>query len=201
MQSTKLDRILFLGTSLLAAYQVTTGIDKLSPGPILAFTIAFGMLLLTSLFFLIFGLDGFSSPIPGVSSTVIPLSMGLGLVLQHLPKYGIHYLVYTVIGLILVLLTRSTRYQLPVHTITVAVVHGIAGFTICIIPSAIVILGRMQLWYIFVAIGGALIGLGGIFFSMSRFEPKKLPLNVNLHFFPALLFLMTLCYVLGFHFG
>lgn len=201
MPSTKLDRILFLGTGLLAAYQVTTGIDKLSPGPILAFTIAFGILLLTSLFFLIFGLDGFSSPIPGISSTLIPLSMGFGLVLQHFLRYSTLYLVYTIVGLLLVSLTGLIRYHRPIHTITVTVVHGIAGLTICIVPAAIVILGRMQFWYIFVAIGGACIGLGGILFSVFRFDPKKLPWKINLHFFPALLFLMTLCYVLGFHFG
>jgi len=201
MISTKLDRILFLGTGLLAAYQVTTGIDRLSLGPVLSFTIAFGMLLLTSLYFLIFGLDGFTSPVPGISSTVIPLAIGLGLILQFFPKYGSLYLVFTIIGLILVMITRSIQHQPLFHTISVTLVHGIAGFTICIIPAFIVILGRMQFWYIFVAIGGSLIGLAGLLFSISRIKPKIVPLRINLHLFPALLFSMTLCYVLGFHFG
>ena len=45
MKMTSLDRILLLLTGLLAAYQVAVGIDGLSTLPIIAYTIAFGVLL------------------------------------------------------------------------------------------------------------------------------------------------------------
>ena len=45
MKMSMLDRILLLVTGLLAAYQIVVGINDLSTAPIIAYTIAFGVLL------------------------------------------------------------------------------------------------------------------------------------------------------------
>jgi hypothetical protein len=78
-----IDRILFLLTGLLAAYQVAVGIDSFSTIPIIAYTIAFGVLLIASLLLLILGLEVLESPVVAIASTIIPLSMALGLVWQY----------------------------------------------------------------------------------------------------------------------
>lgn len=45
MKISILDRILLLMTSLLAAWQIAIGVDKLSTLPMIAYTVAFGVLL------------------------------------------------------------------------------------------------------------------------------------------------------------
>jgi len=57
MKMTILDRILLLLTGLLAAYQIVIGIDKLSTLPIIAYTIAFGVLLVAGLLLIILGFE------------------------------------------------------------------------------------------------------------------------------------------------
>ena len=75
---TPLDRVFLLATGLLAAYQVAVGIDGLSTIPIIAYTIAFGVLLIASLLLLILGFEVLESPVVAIVSTIIPLSISLG---------------------------------------------------------------------------------------------------------------------------
>ena len=49
-----LDRVLLLVTGLLAAYQIVVGIDHLDTLPIVAYTVAFGVLLVAGLLLIIF---------------------------------------------------------------------------------------------------------------------------------------------------
>ncbi len=49
MKITPLDRVLLLLMGLLAAYEVAAGIDGLGEVPIIAYTIAFGVLLVAVL--------------------------------------------------------------------------------------------------------------------------------------------------------
>ncbi len=55
MKISSLNRILLLATGLLAAYQVVIGIDGLGAIPVLAYTIAFGVLLVSGLLMIILG--------------------------------------------------------------------------------------------------------------------------------------------------
>ena len=85
---TSLDRILLLVTGILAAYQVAVGIDGFSTLPIIAYTIAFGVLLVAGLLLIILGFEVLDSPIVVIVSTIIPLSLATGLVWQHLASFG-----------------------------------------------------------------------------------------------------------------
>src|SRR5512134_2125507 len=164
MKMTALDRLLILTTGLLAAYQIVVGIDNLSTAPIIAYTIAFGVLLVAGLLLIILGFDALESPVVVVISTIIPLSLSLGLVWEHLPALRIPYLLFAILGFVAVIFTRSA----PVHpenrmpTIVIAIVHGIAGITIFLLPIIIALQGQMKPPFSLVGIGGALIGLGGL---------------------------------------
>ena len=83
MKISPLDRALLLITGILAAYQVAVGIDGFDTIPIIAYTIAFGILLVAGLLLIILGFDVLDSPIVVIVSTIIPLSLSLGLVWQH----------------------------------------------------------------------------------------------------------------------
>jgi len=203
MKMTALDRILLLLTGLLAAYQIVVGIDQLSTAPIIAYTIAFGVLLVAGLLLIILGFDVLDSPVVVIVSTIIPLALSLGLVWEHLAVYRTLYLILTIGGFLAVTLTRTipmqNRERIP--TITIAVVHGIAGMTIFLLPIILSIQGVMNPAFALVGIGGALIGVGGLLLSFLKAGKPILSKDIILKVLPGLLLFMTVCFVAGFKFG
>ena len=83
---------------LLAAYQIVVGIDQMDNLPIIAYTIAFGVLLVAGLLLIILGFDALDSPAVVVASTIIPLSISTGLVWQHLASLRTPYLLFAIIA-------------------------------------------------------------------------------------------------------
>ena len=130
MKITPLDRLLLLLTGILAAYQVAVGIDGFQTFPILAYTIAFGVLLVAGLLLIIWGFDVLDSPMVVIVSTIIPLSLATGLIWQHLASLRTSYLVFAILGFLAIILTRSIPMPGKLPTIVLALVHGIAGMTI-----------------------------------------------------------------------
>jgi len=203
MKMTTLDRALLFITVFLSAYQIVVGIDDLSTAPITAYTIAFGVLLVAALLLIILGFDVLDSPIVVIVSTIIPLALSLGLVWEHLASYRALYLVFTIIGFLAVTLTRTALMQNHAHvpTITIAIVHGIAGVTIFLLPIILSIQGIMKPAFSLVGIGGALIGIDGLLLSFLKGGKPILSRDATLKIFPSLLLLMTICFVAGFKFG
>ena len=196
-----LDRVLLLITVLLSAYQIVVGIDDLSTAPIIAYTIAFGVLLVAGLLLIILGFDVLESPIVVIVSTIIPLTLSLGLVWQHLASYRTVYLVFTIIGFAAVTLTRSIPMQNKLPVITIAITHGIAGMTIFLLPIILSAQGQMNPLFSLVGIGGALIGIGGLLLSFLKTGKPILSRDTIMRLFPILLLLTTACFVTGFKFG
>jgi hypothetical protein len=201
MKMSAFDRILILIMGLLAAYQIVVGIDDLSTTPIIAYTIAFGVLLVAGLLLIILGFDALDSPVVVVVSTIVPLSLSLGLVWEHLASFRIPYLLFSVVGFMAVVLTRSTPMPNRLPTIVIAIVHGIAGIIIFLLPIIIAIQGEMKLAFSLVGIGGALIGLGGLLLSFLKTGRPILSRETILKVMPGLLLLMTICFVAGFKYG
>ncbi|MBK8419355.1 MAG: hypothetical protein IPL17_11050 [Anaerolineales bacterium] len=201
MKMSTLDRVLLLITVLLSAYQIVVGIDDLSTAPIIAYTIAFGVLLVAGLLLIILGFDVLESPIVIIVSTIIPLTLSLGLVWQHLASYRTVYLVFTIIGFAAVTLTRSIPMQNKLPVITIAITHGIAGVTIFLLPIILSAQGRMDPLFSLVGVGGALIGIGGLLLSFLKTGKPILSRNTIMRLFPILLLLTTAFFVTGFKFG
>lgn len=200
MKARSLDRLLFLFTGLLAAYQVAVGIDSFSTIPIIAYTIAFGVLLIASLLLLILGLEVLESPVVAIASTIIPLSIALGLVWQNVIPLRMIYLTFASLGFLIVLLTRIIPSHSKLPVLVLALVHGIAGLTIFILPFFLVLQGIVKPAFTLVGIGGGLIGIGGLLLSFLKTGKPILSRQTILKILPAVLFLMTVCYVLGFMF-
>lgn len=200
MKMTSLDRTLLLLTGILAAYQVAVGIDGFSALPIIAYTIAFGVLLVAGLLLIIWGFEVLDSPMVVIVSTIIPLSLSLGLVWQH-ASFGTLYLVFTIIGFAAVTLTRTIPMQNKLPTITIAIVHGIAGMTIFLLPIILSVQGVMKPAFSLVGIGGALIGIGGLLLSFLKTGKPILSRHTIMRMFPILLLLTTAFFVTGFKFG
>ena len=201
MKMSPLDRILLLVTGILAAYQIAVGMDGFPTLPIIAYTIAFGVLLVAGLLLIILGFEVLDSPIVVIVSTIIPLSLALGLVWQHLASFGTSYLVFAIVGFLAVTLTRSFPTLGKIPTIVLALVHGIAGMTIFLLPIILSIQGKTQPLFSLVGIGGALIGVGGLLLSFLKAGRPILSREAILKVLPGLLLLMTISFVAGFKFG
>jgi len=201
MKTTILDRILLLLTGLLAAYQIAVGIDGMGTFPTIAYSVAFGVLLVAALLLLILGLDVLDLPIVVIISTIIPLSLSLGLVWQHLPNLRGLYLIFAISGFLIIVITRTINIKNKLPIIVLAIVHGIAGLTILLLPIIQAINGFMSPGFIFVSVGGALIGLGGLLLALLKAGKPLLSRETIFRALPGLLLLMTAAFVAGFALG
>ena len=192
-----LDRILLLITGLLAAYQIVVGIDKVETLAMWAYTIAFGVLLVAGLLIIIMGFGILDSPLVVIVSTIIPLSLSLGLVSEYLPQWQTAYLIFTILGFIFIVATRSAKNK-ALKVVPVASVHGIAGMTIFLLPIIFSIQGKTPPGFAWVGVGGALIGIGGLLLTFLKSGKAILSKEMILTVLPTLLLLMALAFVVGF---
>jgi len=86
-------------------------------------------------------------------------------------------------------------------TITITIMHGIAGLTIFLLPIILSLQGVLKPAFSLVGVGGALIGIGGLLLSFLKAGKPILPKDIILKILPGLLLLMTICFVAGFKFG
>lgn len=198
MKITILDRLILLATVLLAAWQVAVGVNGADTLPLVAYTIGFGVLLVAGLLLIILGFEVLDSPIVVIVSTIIPLSLSLGLVWEHLVALRTTYLVFAILGFLAVVITRllPIRNKLPV--LVLAVVHAIAGLTIFLLPIIWAFSGRATHGFALVGVGGALIGVGGLLLSFLKAGKPILSRSTIFRILPGLLLLMTVAFVAGF---
>ena len=201
MKISSLDRILLLATGLLAVYQIAFVIDDFSALPLITYTIAFGVLLVAGLLIIILGFEVLDSPVVIIVSTIIPLNLSLGLVWQHFASFRVLYLVFVIIGFLAIVITRSFPMPSKLPTIVLAFVHGVAGMTIFLLPIILSMRGHTNPLFSFVGVGGALIGVGGLALSFLNAGSPILSKELILKILPVILFLMTLCFVVGFKYG
>ena len=194
-----LDRILLLGTCFLAAYQISAGMNGLSLPATWGYTIGFGTLLVASLLLIILGFEGLESQTIIIVSTLIPLSISFGLISVHYSESILVYLVFCIVGFGLISVTRYASGG-KTATIILALVHGIAGLLITFIPAILAIQGQVRPGYILVSLGGAIIGIGGLLLALLKTGKPILSQEKILSLLPALIFLMTSAYIVGFSF-
>jgi len=195
-----LDRILLLITGLLAAYQIVVGIDGADSFAITAYTIAFGVLLVAGLLIIILGFDILDSPLVVIVSTIIPLSLSLGLISQYAKNWQTIYLIFVIVGFLLVVYSRY-KMEGAMAVIPLATVHGIAGMTIFLLPILLSLRGLAPGGFAWVGIGGALIGVGGLLLAFLKSGKPILSKDTILTVLPGLLLLMAAAFVAGFAAG
>lgn len=200
-QMAPLARLLLLFTCGLAAYQIAIGIDGLAALPTFAYTLAFGILLVAGLLLIFLGFAVLESAAVVVISSLIPLSLSLGLVWEHAPMWRVGYAGFALLGLAAILLTRSLPIRSKVRVATVASVHGVAGMIIVLLPILLVVVDRKAPGFALVSVGGALIGLGGLLLSFLKAGRPLVQQQILLRMLPGLLLLMTVAFVAGFALG
>jgi len=197
MKITVLDRILLLLTVLLAAYQIVFGIEGSTLLAVISYTVAFGVLLVAALLLIILGFEVLDNPAVVIISTIIPLSLSLGLVAEFFPQYAPAYLIFGVAGFIAVAFSRYTAPK-KTATIILILVHGISGLLIFGLPIYLSVIGTTNKGFVLVGIGGGLFGIGGMLLSFLKTGKPILPQEKILSILPVLILLTTTAFVAGF---
>jgi len=194
---TPLDRIALLITCLLAAYLIVMGVEGLPLLATWAYSIAFGVLLIAGLLMIINGFEVLDSPWVVIIAAIIPLGLSLGMVIENLPSdWHLAYLVFVVIGFLAILLTRLLVPE-RAATIVLAFVHGVAGLLIFGLPIALVLQGVKAPMYLFMSVGGALIGIGGLLLAFLKAGKPILSAEKIFTLLPWTLLLMSAAFMLG----
>jgi hypothetical protein len=194
-----LNRVLLLITAILASYQVVQGIDGLNNMAIACYTIAYGVIVIASLLMIILGLEVLDSPVVVIASSLIPLSLALGLISQFWQEILVPFGIFILAGFIAIFITRFVGSP-KLAVVVLAISHGVAGLTIFFMPFILVIQGKVSAGFVFVGIGGMLIGLGGLLLSFLKAGKPLVPKERILAMFPGLLLLTTAAFVTGFVF-
>ena len=101
-----LNRIILLITGHLSGYMIVSGIEGYDLWTTLFYTVAFGVLLLSCLLMMLFGFDILNNIFVVAVATLIPLSLSMGIISNFLPKFVIIYLIFSIAGLVSILITR-----------------------------------------------------------------------------------------------
>lgn len=198
MKFAPFDRVFLLIAALVAAFQVMVGISGLEEVPIIAYSIAFGILLVAMLLIITLGLEVLESPAVVIASTIIPLSLSLGLVWEHIQAWRVPYLIFAVGGFLAVILTRILPVPGKLPVLLLALVHGVAGLVVFLLPSLLAAQGTTRPGFALVGLGGALIGLGGVLLTFLKASNPIVSRETILHILPALFMLVTVVFVIGF---
>jgi len=190
------DRILLFLTAFISGYYVVNGLEKYQGIVTLYFTIAFGILIITVVFLILFGFEILNEPIIVVVATFVPLTFSLGLIYKYLREYHLFYLIFSIAGFLAILLTRYLTSK-KVATSALIFVHGISGVIIFLLPIIIYVKRISSFYFLFVGIGGGLISFGGILLSSLRLTKPILAQNIINSLIPKLLFLASLGFVIG----
>jgi len=204
---TVLDIIFLLLTGLVAAYLSFRFFQDYQskdphPRPNIPYMVAFIVLLVSGLLLIIFGWGILPNPAVIVVTTLLPLGIAVGLVCEfYKEKFGTPYKIFTVIGLLAIILTRfMPDVPRALQIVSIATVHSVFGLTVFLVPILAVKAGKAPSGFIFVTVGEVLIGLGGV--ALTFLGSGKQLLFFSPEFVMAilapLLFLMALAFAWGF---
>jgi len=177
------------------------GIDGYSTLPVIAYSTAFGVLLVAGLLLLILGFEVLDSPIVVIVSTIIPLSLAIGLISQYLTNYRVMYLIFAIIGFFAIVITRAFPIRNNFPLFILVIVHGVAGLIIFSLPIILVFSGLARSGFLLISVGGALISLGGLLLALLKAGKPLLSREIIFRVLPSLLLLMTAAFVAGFSLG
>ncbi len=198
---TLLDRLFLLATGLLAIYLLYYFFLRTKEEKTLHdkyYILGFAVLLVSGLLLIFFGWDILESPYVLTIASLIPLGISLGLANQFYPKWKKAYSWFALLGILAIGITSISGMTLK--KLAVPLFHGVAGFVIFLGPifSSKSEKAPKSFWW--VAVGGVLIGLGGISLAFLSLGAQLLFFSQDfvLLILAPLLFLMSLAFTMGF---
>jgi hypothetical protein len=199
------DRIILLLTGLVAIYMISFFLkrqknEKTAGRHNFHYIISFLVLLVAGLLLIVFGWDALGNNFVAVVAGLIPFTLATGLVCEYHKEKAKGFVILMLIGLVLITITRYASGMDTFAKIIYPVFHTIAGLTIFFLPISLVKANKVNSQFIWVTIGGTLIGLGGIALAFLTAGKQLLFFSPEfvLMILAPLLFVMTLCYMYGF---
>lgn len=193
----KFNRIILLFTSILAGYEIVSGVEGYPFHVIIFLTISFGVLLLACLLLIFLGFEILEKPIVVVFASLLPLGLSSSIIALKFPVLLVSYLLIGLAGFLTIILSRFLTSK-KAAIISLSLVHGITGLVIFITPIFLFLTGAVQPFFLMVSLGGALIGCGGILLFFLKTKRPSLSNKQIYMLFPTLLFFMTISFIVGF---
>lgn len=203
MEITIIDRIVLLLTGALAFYLMYFFYNgykakRNRKNYNLWYIVSFTVLLVAGLLLIFFGFSVLASPFIKIVATIIPFGIALGLIKEFYPKYYPYYLSFLSLGFLLILLVNMGVFK---TSVIYPVFHAIAGLTIFLVPFMVASAKRTSVKFIWVGIGGALIGIGGMALASLGFGRPLLGIftvELVLTILTPILLLMSMSFAYGF---
>lgn len=200
---TLFDRLILLVTGLVAIYLIVHFYRKYRQGNgkanyNLYYLAAFTVLLVAGLLLIALSYDILANPLVVIVSSFIPALLATGLVTQFYPKSERAYLIFAILGVLGIALTRIGGEPGGLATVVLATVHSIFGLTIFFLPIIATRKGKVTSFFPWVTVGGTLISIGGIALAFLKAGMPILSQELILTILAPLLLLMAISYALGF---
>ncbi len=189
------NRIIFLLTGILAGYEIVAGMDDFSDLGTAMFTVSFGLLLLASLLLLLMGFEIMENDYVAVVTSLVPVSLSLGLVVEKLDNSHNYAILISVAFIIAVFLRFFSKGKIA--SLSLGVLHLLSGAVIFILPILLYAMKKADIEILFISLGGILIGIGGVFLGFLKIGKMTLRKEQIHNFFPMLMFLTTVLFILG----
>ena len=164
------------------------------------YMVGFLVILVSGLLLIFFGWVALQDNSVAIVAGLIPFSLATGLIAQFYSKYEKPYLGLMVVGLVLIAVTRYGG-MISLGKVVYPIFHAIAGLTIVAVPFLVCKAGdKVQKGFGLVAVGGILIGLGGMALAFLKAGKQLLFFSADfvMLILAPLLLLMTLAYTFGF---
>ncbi len=203
METTLLDQALLLLTGLTAVYLIFRFLQAAKKSNVkqnflFHYITAFAVLFVAGVLVILFDFAVLARPEIKIVATLIPFGIATGLVCEFYQKYAKAYMGLLVLGFLLIVLLNlgllNAKFIYPIF-------HSIAGLTIFFIPILLVSKKLVNSGFIWVTVGGTLIGIGGIALAfLGAGKPLLGIFTAELVFtiLTPILFLMTLAFTYGF---
>ncbi len=203
METTILDQIILLLTGLTAVYLIYRFIQALKestekPKYYYHYIVSMAVLFVSGVLVILFDFAVLARPEIKIVATLIPFALATGLMCQFYQKYAKPYVMFMMLGFILIILMN---YGIIDTKIIYPIFHSIAGLTIFFIPIIAVSNKTANKGFLWVTLGGALIGIGGIALAFLGAGKPLLGIftaEVVFTILSPILLLMVLSYTMGF---
>ena len=158
------DQVVLLLTGLIAVYLIYRFYEEfkskeVKPVQNFHYIIAFAVLFVSGVLIIFLGFPILANPLIATIATLLPFGIAMGLVCEFYKKQAKAYLGLLVIGLVLIALEQFGVFQCK---LIYPVFHSIAGLTIFFVPMIAIKNKWAHKGFIWVTVGGTIIGIGGI---------------------------------------
>ncbi len=164
------------------------------------YMVSFGALALTGLLLIMFSYSALDDALAEIIGALIPASLALGMVSQFFPKRERAFLIFALIGLVVIAITRFVAVDIGGYVLIL--VHLISDALVLVLPIVVVVRREARGTFLSVAFGGLLMFITGL--SLALLSADLLGLVTAYIATPILLvlslllFLMSLAFTFGF---